>query len=65
MEVSCYCMDLYCDHENDQHRWKEFPQTYTGVSRSQCVREARTEGWVFHRDGKVTCPKCNKQRKVS
>lgn len=64
MEVSYYTMDIYCDHPN--HRiyylngegYKGKKEQYTGQTRSKCIKQARSVGWIFHRNGKLTCPDC-------
>jgi hypothetical protein len=64
-----YSMDLYCRHARIEpgqvsddlgHRYDEFPHMFTGPNREYCARQARRRGWVFHRDGDVSCPKCSK-----
>ena len=54
-----YCLHLYCKYENPAHRFDEFPweiaQVETGA---EARRGARAFGWVLHRDGTATCPKC-------
>jgi hypothetical protein len=56
--VGCYAMDLYCDHPKHVETYKG-PPSYEGYTRGECVREARKDGWIFHRDGNLTCPKCS------
>lgn len=73
-EASCYTLDVYCDNtdfapfgssqyggmdQNTKHSFLEFPHQYTGETRGECVRKARRDGWVFHRDGRHSCPACN------
>lgn len=66
MKVSGYSMDLYCRNvtdahifsSNNIHDYKEFPHRFTGETNSECKQYARKKGWVFNRDGDVTCPKC-------
>lgn len=55
-----YDLHLYCDHENPDHSFQEFPHVYgegfeTG---GQARAEARRDGWKLHSDGTATCPKC-------
>ena len=59
----CYTLNCYCDHENPDHRWNEFPHQYTGQTEGQCKKQARSQGWRFHSDGTATCPKCMKRKK--
>ncbi len=74
-ETSCYTMDLYCDtidwDADDEkvsevdgvHEFREFPVTYNGASRARCVGDARRDGWLFRRDGRVFCPKCSGKKR--
>lgn len=71
----CYYMDVYCRFskamfvltDEDQqkelliHKFDEFPHSAIGRTRGGCVKELRRRGWIFHRDGEVTCPKCAKK----
>jgi len=57
--AGCYSLHLYCDHENPEHQWDEFPHEYTHEQGSTCRKLARENGWVIHRDGTATCPKCS------
>lgn len=54
----CYTLDAYCKYDNDEHDFEEFPHGFVGRDKSSCLREARRAGWVFHKDGTATCPKC-------
>lgn len=58
MEVSSYAMDLYCDIDNPQHLYNEFPHSFTGETNAECKKQARKRGWKFKKDGTVVCPKC-------
>lgn len=46
--VGCYSMDLYCDHpEHCKYSgdvWP-FPSVYSGRSESECLRNAKKDGW--------------------
>lgn len=61
-----YSLDLYCDRINPAHRYDDFPwgvvqfQTY-----GQSAAWARRQGWVLHRDGTATCPKCSGRAALS
>jgi len=57
---SCYSLDLYCDHEFDEHKFNEFPHCFLGETYGQCSSAARRQGWLVHRNGTATCPKCCK-----
>ncbi len=66
MEAGCYTLDLYCDTpDNDPdpgkriHPFLWFPRQFINEYGSECRRKARETGWVFHRDGTLTCPICN------
>ena len=75
MISSCYTMDLYCRHsaytktgmsyadEMKLHSHAEFPHEFTGETFGQCKKQAQKRGWVFNKDGEITCPKC-KVKKV-
>lgn len=60
MYVGCYSLNLYCDRENDQHKYREFPHTYTAEFGSECRKMARLDGWIVHLHGECICPKCSK-----
>jgi len=69
MEIGGYTMDLYCrysevdtDKIDTVHSLREFPHEFYGETRGVCAKEARERGWVFNRDGNVTCPKCAKKK---
>jgi len=64
MIASCYSMDLYCRHwENIKHPYNYFPHQFTGETLSECKKQAIKKGWIFHKDGEVTCPLCAKNHK--
>jgi len=56
----CYTLHCYCKWENPdpKHCCGEFPHVFTGKSAGSTKRAARTAGWISHRDGTATCPKC-------
>lgn len=57
----CYVLDLYCKYENPDHEYQEFPHFPDGChTYGEAARKARKWGWVLHRDGTATCPKCAK-----
>lgn len=60
-----YEMDLYCDHYagcyDEVHGYRPFPHQYHGETRGDVARQARRRGWVLHKDGTATCPKCSKR----
>lgn len=53
-----YSADLYCKWENDSHGFQEFPHSYMAETRGGCLKQARAQGWIIHRDNYATCPKC-------
>lgn len=54
-----YVLHLYCKYENPDHRFNEFPHESDQVySQGEAHRQARDAGWILHRDGTGTCPKC-------
>lgn len=53
-----YSLDCYCKYENPAHDPIEFPHQFVGETYGVCARQARRRGWVLHRDGFATCPKC-------
>lgn len=73
-EVGCYTLDLYCDHYDCMAQWDYGgrPQSYTGPSRSYCVRNARKDGWMITKKRRTEnvgswfclCPLHSGKRKV-
>lgn len=55
-----YDLHLYCKYENPRHGWDEFPHHYSGEYQTygEAAAAARSAGWILHRDGLATCPKC-------
>lgn len=54
-----YDMHFYCKYDNPDHRFDEFPhQSEFCETRGQAIAQAREAGWIYHRDGTGTCPKC-------
>ena len=54
-------LDLYCDAENEEHGWDEFPHQFFAEGRlgySTVMSRARREGWMIGRE-KQLCPKCS------
>lgn len=47
------------------HAYDEFPHQFLGETWGECKRKAQSIGWVFGRDGDVTCPACSRRRPVS
>ena len=54
-----HILELVCDQENLDHKIGDFPATYVCERALTVRRKARKDGWVFHRDGSVSCPKCS------
>ncbi len=65
--VSGYTLDLYCDAENEDHSWQEFPHEYLDPEKgSACRRMARKAGWIINEGNNYAlCPKCNKKTKTT
>ena len=53
-----YSFDAYCKYENDEHEWSEFPHSFIAETGGQARSQAKRKGWLIHRDGTATCPKC-------
>jgi hypothetical protein len=54
-----YYMDFYCKYFNDKHEYGEFPfMPFEVQTKSEAIAAARKLGWLYHRDGTATCPKC-------
>lgn len=69
-----FVLNLYCDkfcvkqgevYDKYGHFHDEFPHQYVGWTWGLCKKQAQNDGWVFHRDGKVSCPKCNGYDKIN
>lgn len=55
-------MDLYCDTPECPTGNTTYNRvTYTGRTESQCLREAKEQGWKFTKERKSYCPKCNRK----
>ena len=59
--AGCYSLHLYCKYLNSRHEFDEFPHEYTAEHGGECRKKARADGWIIHRDGLATCPKCKEQ----
>jgi hypothetical protein len=59
-----YSLDCYCDHDNDEHKFNEFPHNFYGSNERECRRQAKAAGWRFHHGGTATCPKCMARKKI-
>lgn len=58
-----YVINIECDHLNhvdDFLNGVVLPDEFMGYTDAECVKQARTEGWVFHKDGRLTCPDCRR-----
>ena len=77
MIVGAYQLDCYCDTDKPErpykmpitpenwdkyHEYNQFPESFIGRSRGECMRAARRAGWRFTRHGKALCPKCSGKR---
>lgn len=57
--VGGYVLDLYCDYQNPDHVYLEFPWQYVTEFGWTCRAEARRDGWQLDlRKGLARCPKC-------
>ena len=63
MFVEGYDLHMYCRWENPRHNYDDFPQQFAGSHRADTRKQAKKVGWIFHRDGYATCPKCAKDMK--
>lgn len=78
MIVGGYSLHLYCDcegHINDYERaqqagrqtWEQNSHDigeFTGHSRAECVKAARSDGWVIDiTSGRCKCPTCAKAKR--
>lgn len=55
-----FTLNLYCDHDNEAHAHREFPDEYYGDTFADCARQARKEGWIIRTATRTaTCPKCS------
>ena len=62
MIAGCYSLDLYCEDAEGGPcpvPWNKFPDTFTGETWGQCVRQARRAGWRITRDRRAYCPECS------
>lgn len=59
--IGGYTLQLYCKYDNINHSYGEFPHEFVGHRREMCMRIARSRGWIIHKDGTTTCPKCVKE----
>lgn len=57
---SGYSVHLYCDHENEEHRFQEFPHEITEYETLRAsLAAARKSGWKIDlKERTATCPKC-------
>ncbi len=55
-EYGCYDMSLYCRNGCQDGKEPYRPAVFQTLG--ECRTDARKQGWVFNRDGDVTCPEC-------
>ncbi len=56
-----YVFYAYCAWINPEHPWSRGPYMVEAdqvETRGQAKAQLRKAGWVFHKDGTATCPKC-------
>ncbi len=66
MIVGCYSMDLYCDAPHCKNgEFKLYPSKaqFNSQTEGGCKRQARADGWRFHRSGGVSCIYCTRRAK--
>jgi len=57
--VGAYDLHAYCRYKNPDHGWDEFPwESDQCETLGQALAQLRRSGWVIHRDGTGSCPKC-------
>jgi hypothetical protein len=60
-----YLLDLYCDAENEEHEFNEFPHQFFHEFGATCRANARKSGWHLSKDGEHDlCPKCSGKLKL-
>lgn len=59
--VEGWAMDLYCRYTVDvEHDMDTHGVSIGGADRADARRQAKAMGWVLHRDGTASCPRCAK-----
>lgn len=54
-----YVFFAYCKWINPEHKFDEFPHEPEECrTKGEAMNQLRRDGWIFHRDGFATCPKC-------
>ncbi len=57
--VEGWAMDLYCQYSLDiRHDMTTHGVSYGGNDRADARRQAKADGWILHRNGFATCPRC-------
>ncbi|MBD3732817.1 MAG: hypothetical protein IE934_08885 [Sphingopyxis sp.] len=58
-----YVMHFYCKYENPEHPWQMgghyMEEPVEVETRGAAIAQMRRAGWIYHRDGTATCPKCS------
>lgn len=60
----CYVMYFYCKYRNSAHpdwgtnRGVFMVETDQCETRGEAIRQIRSMGWIYHRDGTATCNLC-------
>ena len=60
--VGWVTLDMYCDHVDCPDIYTNV-RTYTGQNLAEAKRKAILDGWKFHWNGLMSCPKCRKKPK--
>jgi hypothetical protein len=57
--ASGYSLDLYCQYDNPDHDFNEFPHQFGGEAFRECKLDAIRAGWSIDVAARLaTCPKC-------
>lgn len=62
MIASGYTMDLYCEVEGAQHKYRGGMAQIGGETWADCVKQAKMIGWkIDKKKRECICPKCQKE----
>ena len=68
MKVGGYTLDLYCDTSDPAvkkfHGYNAFHVQYIGRNEAQCLRKAKSDGWMI-RGYLCYCPTCANTRRLA
>ena len=58
-----YCVRKFEGEDCDTGRsWDRTPFEFTGRTESECLRTAKSEGWIIRKQGTDICPTCATKR---